>query len=68
MKVSEAKQKICPFMPVIWHSSHDKNLHMAMTKCICGDCMAWKWDENGAHSTDQNGTIWHEGYCSRLPQ
>ena len=45
MKVSEAKQKVCPFMeqrkpPIDRNCEYDiesKNIN-----CICGDCMAWE--------------------------
>jgi len=39
MKVSEAKQKICPFM-----NGYEVIGSIAVSKpkyCICGDCMAW---------------------------
>lgn len=51
MKVSEAKEKVCPFSIQYGRVPSSKDvggfgLHkgdMLASKCICGDCMAWKF-------------------------
>lgn len=42
MKVSEAKTKVCPFMSL---NGIDRNgiAYIVKSKCICGDCMSWKY-------------------------
>ena len=81
MKVSEAKEKVCPFMS----NSQDIDLGNGYvqkghySKCICGDCMAWQFQELKElveFSTKGNrtkGSIFvdcdHEsehGYCRRI--
>jgi len=52
MKVSEAKEKVCPFMQdglILSYAIHDKKFfyegQSVNCLCICGECMAWKWKE-----------------------
>lgn len=65
MKVSEAKEKFCPFMSttILNNGKPDLIVH----NCICGDCMAWiditkRWDTSGKPYSDI------EGYCARIGQ
>lgn len=65
MKVSEAKEKVCPFMNGFSYYS-DGTLHTnQVVRCICGDCMAWVYTRTHSetlteryvvtHSPDSNG-------------
>jgi len=72
MKVSEAKQKVCPFMeqrkpPIDRNCEYDiesKNIN-----CICSDCMAWiKQDNKNVHlfTLEELNSNEECGYCQRL--
>lgn len=69
MLVSEAKEKVCPHIPMNISASllSDEvwidGVAVGNIKCICGDCMAWVWTKNTTNPYDN-----HEGYCSKLPQ
>ena len=39
MRVSEAKNKICPFMSIV--GVFEGTQELWEQTCICGDCMAW---------------------------
>ncbi len=43
MKVSEAKEKVCPFMAEMGQDSSGFIVFSKHNKCICGDCMAWEY-------------------------
>lgn len=63
MKVSEAKEKVCPFSisPVITKINNDGTTEHghAVAKCICGDCMAWIPYPSDADKSEY-------GYCARI--
>jgi len=67
MKVSEAKQKICPFM-----NGYEVIGSIAVSKpkyCICSDCMAWiKQDNKNVHlfTLEELNSNEECGYCQRL--
>jgi len=46
MKVSEAKEKVCPFMstPIIADSAFYQNGVLHKVNCMAGDCIAWEWE------------------------
>ena len=66
MKVSEAKEKVCPFMS----DSLDIDLGSGYaqkgnySKCICGDCMAWQYIDEMTKSDCRHET--EDGYCKRI--
>lgn len=83
MKVSEAKEKVCPFTVQYGgvQSSKDvggSGLHagdMLASKCVCGDCMAWKFTKTAYRVPEHDGhpATWvpfdeseKEGYCARI--
>jgi len=41
MTVSEAKEKVCPFMPLFYSSLQTETIEISGIDCICGSCMAW---------------------------
>lgn len=44
MKVSEAKQKVCPFIqPNMERGRFGEPSEAYSINCICGDCMAWEY-------------------------
>jgi len=67
MKVSEAKEKICPFI-----TDNQGMYEKVPVKCICGDCMAWKYVKTSNTPKDAYGPgdnvpyKTDSGYCSRL--
>jgi len=77
MKASEAKEKACPFIQHVMMASSNVEINEsqlankhnhANINCICGDCMAWEWDEKIRY---QNGNKEYisdktDGYCIRL--
>lgn len=53
MKVSEAKEKVCPFMNGFSYYS-DGTLHTnQVVRCICGDCMAWVFTKTHSDMNDE---------------
>ena len=64
MKVSEAKEKVCPFMQssaILNGVVVNDEIPVPLTSninCICGDCMAFVF-------TDEQKL---EGYCARVGQ
>ncbi len=68
MKVSEAKEKVCPFMPVLkveYEDMHNKSVEITKHKCICGDCMAWQFTDE-CSSVPEVDYKTEKGYCKRL--
>ncbi len=68
MKVSEAKEKLCPFMSNQAVKDLGHGVQSVRNNCICGDCMAWQWtvtNEEG-HVDDIDSDEEQEGYCIRL--
>jgi len=62
MKVSDAKEKICPFIST--SILHNEKPDLIVHCCICGDCMAWEYTwENGVNAPED---ITEFGYCARL--
>lgn len=78
MKVSEAKQKACPFMSEHGLIQVGPVKVEKTTYCICGDCMAWKYTGNKIdsrfvrshlkeeHRQENLPEDEKEGYCIRL--
>jgi len=79
MKVSEAKEKVCPFMQdglILSYAIHDKKFfyegQSVNCLCICGECMAWKYTIEAKYLNETSTDIVSidedekEGYCSRL--
>ena len=66
MKVSEAKNKICPFtfgLPRQEIQTQAGPIYIGgETKCICGGCMAWEYiiTHKSQHEDEK------EGYCKRI--
>jgi len=60
MKVSEAKEKICPFM-CNHVSTPSDDIIFATVNCACGDCMAWEWKETYEKKTSVD--ICGEEFC-----
>ena len=64
MKVSEAMEKVCPFITnsgeYAWQHGVGEEYTPSNIKCICEDCMAWQYTR-----TD-TVTLEREGYCMRI--
>ena len=60
MKVSEAKEKVCPFMNATTLEAKSFN---DLQKCIADKCMAWVVTYTGEGLQSE-----HEGYCARITQ
>ena len=68
MLVSEAKQKICPFIFNTTSTAlgETQGYHI---NCICSDCMAWiKQDNKNVHlfTLEELNSNEECGYCQRL--
>ena len=75
MKVSEAKEKVCPFIQHIVVASSDFSLvdsgiddySYSNIKCICGDCMAWQYIKvTPSGNTFDSKEATNDGYCKRI--
>jgi len=77
MKVSEAKEKVCPFsikpIPMKIEDGEVTGTAHVLMKCICGDCMAWvdtteKEVCEGKVIKKIYPTPEPSGYCARIGQ
>lgn len=49
MKVSEAKEKICPFMSDNTMGRDYNGNYNGVSYCVCSDCMAWVYTKEVKH-------------------
>ena len=84
MKVSEAREKVCPFRSAGMYNLGGNLGIDKDTNCICGDCMAWEmtkeYEFQSFKSKEFNVDLTtdrpkfgkplsdKEGYCKRLPK
>ena len=79
MKVSEAKEKVCPFIQSgvergIDNSPMIHGVSIMNTRCICGDCMAWVFTktheqiENKAIESDKKSCSIRYSNGAELPE
>jgi len=57
MKVSEAKEKVCPFM-----STSGINHVLLETLCVCGNCMAWEYTKIYSTRTQKDIFVAPDGW------
>lgn len=53
MKVSEAKEKICPFMSDNTMGRDYNGDYNGVSYCVCGDCMAWVYTKENKTKEEQ---------------
>jgi hypothetical protein len=88
MTAEEAKTKMCPFIQSgvergLEYSPMVGRVSVMNIRCICGDCMAWKWSYEHIPLTEEEQNKYKdriispasytrlsttEGYCARIGQ
>ena len=70
MTVEEAKTKVCPFIQHMCepYPNERSRKDLRNIKCICGDCMAWKWEVVAYDQYTPLTLSTTEGYCARIGQ
>jgi len=69
MKVSEAKEKVCPFMSTGFAADTytlSDGMSAIKIKCICNDCMAWEYIDDCDDNYNELPEDEKTGYCRRL--